>query len=138
MAETTLVEARSLVAGQVLVGDAGGESRVLGVHPGLSSGLMGVHCEHGLLLTEPAKQMRVLADVDEGTTEAEVRRLSAEVVGRLGRARAEMAFDGLVHDLASSVAAEVNNGGVESQVAYLVEKLGAAEAARSVATVEEE
>jgi hypothetical protein len=34
-------------------------------------------------------------------------------------------LDDLVHDLAGSVAADVNNGGVEDQIAYLVDGLGA-------------
>jgi hypothetical protein len=42
-------------------------------------------------------------------------------------------LDELVHELASSIAADINNGGLEDQVRYLVEGLGAEHAERQIA-----
>ena len=41
-------------------------------------------------------------------------------------------LDELVHELASGVAADVNNGGLEEQARYLVERLGAEHAERQL------
>jgi hypothetical protein len=41
-------------------------------------------------------------------------------------------LDESVHDLASSVAADVNNGGLEEQIRYLVEGLGTQHAERQI------
>ena len=41
-------------------------------------------------------------------------------------------LDDLVHDLASSIAANANNGGLEEQVKYLVEGLGVDQAERQI------
>ncbi len=41
-------------------------------------------------------------------------------------------LDEVIHDLASSYAADVNNGGLEDQVKYLVEGLGAQHAERQI------
>ncbi len=81
----------------------------------------------GVLVLDPEDEVCLGADAGEGAREA-VGRLAAEVVERLGRARAELALDELVHDIAAPSAADANNGGVEAQVAYLVEALGADEA----------
>jgi hypothetical protein len=42
-------------------------------------------------------------------------------------------LDDLVHDLASGVASDVNNGGLEDQAAYLIDRLGVEEAERQIA-----
>ena len=42
------------------------------------------------------------------------------------------------HELASSVAADINNGGLEDQVRYLVEGLGAQHAERQIDELVEE
>jgi hypothetical protein len=61
----------------------------------------------------------------------------ASVVERLA-GKAESAglepedFDEFVHELASSVAADINNGGLEDQIKYLVEGLGAEHAERQL------
>ena len=47
-------------------------------------------------------------------------------------------LDETVHELASSVAADVNNGGLEDQVRYLVEGLGAQHAERQLDELIEE
>jgi len=41
-------------------------------------------------------------------------------------------LDDIVHDLTASVAADVNNGGLEDQIAYLVDGLGAEHAERQL------
>ena len=41
-------------------------------------------------------------------------------------------LDDLVHDLAASVAADVNNGGLEDQIRYLVDGIGAQHAERQL------
>jgi len=41
-------------------------------------------------------------------------------------------LDEMVHELASSVAADINNGGLEEQVKYLVEGLGAQHTERQI------
>jgi len=41
-------------------------------------------------------------------------------------------LDELVHEFASSVAADVNNGGMEDQIAYLVDGLGAQHTERQI------
>ena len=47
-------------------------------------------------------------------------------------------LDELVHELASSIAADINNGGLEDQVRYLVEGLGAEHAERQIDDLIEE
>jgi hypothetical protein len=46
--------------------------------------------------------------------------------------------DDLVHEFASSVAADVNNGGLEDQITYLVDGLGAQHAERQLDELIEE
>jgi hypothetical protein len=46
--------------------------------------------------------------------------------------------DDLVHELAASVAADVNNGGIEDQIIYLVDGLGAQHAKRQLDELIEE
>ena len=41
-------------------------------------------------------------------------------------------LDDLVHDLTASIAADVNNGGLEDQIRYLVEGMGAQHAERQL------
>ncbi len=41
-------------------------------------------------------------------------------------------LDELVHELASGVAADINNGGLEEQARYLVERLGTEHAERQL------
>lgn len=41
-------------------------------------------------------------------------------------------LDGLVHDAFSAPASEINNGGLEQQIAFLVDKHGAADADRMI------
>src|SRR4051812_33113534 len=45
---------------------------------------------------------------------------------------AEDALDDLVHELKGSEAAAINNGGAGAQLEYILERLGAVEAARAV------
>jgi hypothetical protein len=47
-------------------------------------------------------------------------------------------LDDLVHDLTASVAADVNNGGLEDQIAYLVDGLGAQHAEQQLDALIEE
>jgi hypothetical protein len=47
-------------------------------------------------------------------------------------------LDDIVHELASSIAADTNNGGLEEQLAYLVEGLGAEHAERQIDELVEE
>ena len=41
-------------------------------------------------------------------------------------------LDDLIHEFAASVAADVNNGGPQSQIAYLVEGIGAKQTERQI------
>jgi hypothetical protein len=47
-------------------------------------------------------------------------------------------FDEIVHELAASVASDVNNGGLEDQIAYLVQGLGADHAEKQLDKLIEE
>jgi hypothetical protein len=47
-------------------------------------------------------------------------------------------LDETVHELAASVAADVNNGGLEEQIAYLVDGLGAQHTERQLDELIEE
>ena len=47
-------------------------------------------------------------------------------------------LDEVVHELAASVAADVNNGGLEEQIAYLVDGLGAQHTERQIDELIEE
>ena len=47
-------------------------------------------------------------------------------------------LDEMVHDLASSIAADINNSGLEDQVKYLVEGLGAQHTERQIDELIEE
>jgi hypothetical protein len=67
----------------------------------------------------------------------------AAVAGRLADKAASAGLepedlDETVHDVASSVAADANNGGLEEQLAYLVEGLGAEHAERQIDDLIEE
>ena len=126
MSETS---ARTLAAGQVLLGSEGGESRILEVQPAQLLGMVQVRTEHGVLVTDPDATVRLRVDLDgESVTE-----LAQEAVARLGAARAEAAFDEMVYEVAASVAADANNGGLDAQVRYLIETLGLFDAERCVA-----
>ena len=128
MGVTSETSARTLAAGQVLLGSEGGESRILEVEPAQLLGMVQVRTEHGVLVMDPDATVRLRVDLDgESVTE-----LAHEAVARLGAGEAEVALDEVVHEVAASVAADANNGGIDAQVRYLVEILGPEEAARVV------
>ena len=67
------------------------------------------------------------APADNGTL------VAASLVGKAAAARLEPEdLDELVHELAASLAADVNNGGLDDQIRYLVDGMGAEHTERQI------
>ncbi|NLX98613.1 MAG: hypothetical protein GXY83_20840 [Rhodopirellula sp.] len=77
-------------------------------------------CDHDMELQPEATAIEYAAVVDRLADKADDNGLEAEDI------------DELVHELAASVAADVNNGGLDEQLRYLVDGLGAQYAERQL------
>jgi hypothetical protein len=74
-----------------------------------------------------AVRLEVVLDDNNGKEpEMKTRVIIARLVDKVSAAGLEPEdLDDLVHELAASVAADVNNGGLDEQIAYLIEGMGA-------------
>jgi hypothetical protein len=79
-----------------------------------------------LEITEDPQQA---ADTPGDARNETIRRLSARLEGAGLECRD---LDNLVHDLVAGIAADVNNGGLDGQLAYLIDQLGAEHAERQI------
>jgi hypothetical protein len=72
-------------------------------------------------------------DMDLQPAEADNEKLVAKLVDRADAAGLEPEdLDEIVHEFAASIAADINNGGLDDQIRYLVDGLGAQHTERQI------